>query len=346
MVGITTYTRLIQIGILTFLGVSLILFAGLRSDIDPDYWNYVLAFNVVPDISRWLNGDFVYSLSYVWMEPGYLAFTAFVKLFTDDTVILFLSVAALSVGLACYNYYKISVFPIMSTLLFFSHTYLYRDMIQIRAAVACAIGLFVLRSLSERKYVTAAAFAALAASFHLGAIIYFAVFPIFLLYASRRIFTWIVLLGFAVGAAGAGGMILSSFAGAGLVGAKIAHYEGSSYANSIAILDITNLKNLFLCLGIFVFWNRFDGRVPHFYAMAIFFACATAWRIGFAEFGIVAARIATFFSISEVLLIPAFILFFKPRFAIAIVIVAYAFLTMYQNLSVKGILDAYEVATT
>lgn len=105
---------------------------------------------------------------------------------------------------------------------------------------------------------------------------------------------------------------------------------------------LTNIKNLTIMGFVLLFWDKLERRVPYFSVLVMFMFLATAWRVAFSDFGIFAARIATFFGIVEVLLVPSFILIFKQKSMVCFFIIVYAFIVFSMNIEKK--LCPYEVA--
>ncbi|OOF20251.1 EpsG family protein, partial [Salinivibrio sp. IB872] len=125
--------------------IILVLFAGFRkAGVGADDLNYIEKFLEIPSFSSWLTGEFIYSFSETRMEPGYLLIGSMIREFSTSYVYLFLSIASISIGLASLNYYRYSKYVFLALTLFFVHTFLYRDINQIRSAIAAAIGLFLI----------------------------------------------------------------------------------------------------------------------------------------------------------------------------------------------------------
>lgn len=335
--------RQIRIVPYLFAVLVLILFAGLRApEVTADYGNYVFRFEMVPHLGYWLTGEFVYSFREVWMEPGYIAVGAFIKTFTDNHVWMFLGVAFLSVGIAAYSYYQYTPLVFLTLLLFFVHTYFYRDMTQIRSAVAAAVGLFLIAQLYNKQYVRSLFTIGLASLFHMAALsLLLAYVASFVRLTRKRVF-WGLIAAVVLGVVGVSGFLLQILPGMGYITVKLEGYAGSKYAESVSLFDITNIKNLAVMCFVLLFWNRLERKVPYFKILALFMFMATAWRVAFSDFGIFAARIATFFGIVEVLLVAAFVLIFRQKIVASLAVILYAFSVFYLNLEKK--LNPYELA--
>jgi len=320
--------------------------AGLRAPyVASDYFNYVEAFEIVPHLGYWISGEFVYSLAKTWMEPAYLAYGAFIKVFTDEYIWMFLAVSFLSIGLASYYYYRYSPYVFLTLLLFFVHTYFYRDMTQIRSAVAAAIGLLLIGQLHHKRHVKALLTIGMAGLFHMAALSFIVVWGASFVQFTRKKVLFGLIGAIVLGFIGNISLILiSKIPSAGYITTKLEFYASSDrFAESVALFDITNLKNLAVMSFVLLFWKKLKLKVPYFHTLVLFMFLATAWRIAFSDVGIFAARIATFFGIVEVILLPAFVLIFRRRILVTLVIILYALLIMYLNFTIKEIVNPYEL---
>ncbi|WP_131825650.1 EpsG family protein, partial [Salinivibrio sharmensis] len=215
----------------------LIFFSGFREiGVGADDWNYVIKFLEVPDISYWISGEFIYSFSETWMEPAYIALGAIIRLFTSNYTYLFLAVSLFSVGVACYNYYRFSKHVFLVLILFFVHTYLYRDINQIRAAIAAAIGLFLIPQIYYRQHLRVILTIVFAGSFHMASFSYFLVYFL----SFFKVTTKRLMLGygisFVLGLIGISALLLNMLPNLGHVTTKITGYANSDYADSVSFL--------------------------------------------------------------------------------------------------------------
>lgn len=333
----TKQGKALKIPFLIFSYLMLFLFAGLReAGIGADDFAYVGKFLEVPDISHWLYGNYSYSYQSVLMEPLYLLYGAFIRLFTDDYAFLFTGVAFLSVTLAIQNYYRYSHYIFLTLLLFFVHTYLYRDINQIRSGVAAAIGLFLIAQIHNRQHIKVWFTLCLASLFHMASfVLIFAYLFSFLKVTRNRVITAYFFALF-LGVIGASQVIFKLIPGGGIMAKKLYNYtENGNYVNAISLFDITNIKNSAILFVIIFFWKRLEKVVPYFTTFVLFYLLAVGIRVAFWDLGVLAARTSTFFAIVEVILIPYFIFIFRNKVFITFIIILYAFLTLYLNLFIK-----------
>src|SRR5574340_297309 len=107
--------------------VLLTLFAGLRSYVGPDQATYEDIFLEVPSIFEWSdNWD---SLKDIHGEYGYLLVNSIVKLCANNSALLFIVIALIAVSINIYSYYKYSPYVLLSIFIYFTHIFLYKEMI-------------------------------------------------------------------------------------------------------------------------------------------------------------------------------------------------------------------------
>lgn len=324
----------------------LFLFAGLRkAGVGADDGTYVNKFLSIPDISYWLSGEFKYTFKETWLEPAYVFIGSSVKYFSTNYTYLFLVVAFISVSVAVYNYYRYSPYVFLTLLLFFSHTYLYREMNQIRAGIVAGMGLFLFRLIAERKHAAVFIMIGISSLFHMAALSFF--FPYFLSFfrQTKARYYLIQIAAFVIGYIGISKLLVTLLPGMGYITVKLNNYaQSSAYGEAIGLLDITNIKNIFIFNTLLFLYHRLEPKVPYFRIMMLFMFLGTVWRIAFSDFEILAGRVATFFTISEVILVPSIILAFKQKVFVTVLVIIYAFIQIYLNMYSKNFVNMYHIS--
>jgi hypothetical protein len=341
--GLKKYKRLFFL----FASTYLILFAGLRQvGVGADDFNYYDMFIFkAPDLYDWIFGNFVYDIKDLYMEPGYVFINSFLRVLTNNYTFLFLTISFMSVGIASYSYNRYSKYVFLTLLLFFVHTYLYRDMNQIRSGVAAAIGLFLIAQIYHREHLKVFFTLFIMSLFHIASVtLIFAYFMSFVELTRKR-----AVLAYAgalfLGMIGVSQLLLNIIPGGGFLAMKLYSYTANErYVTAISLFDITNVKNSFILFGIILFWNRLEKVVPYFKTIVLFYLMAVVIRIAFYDLGVLSARISTFFGIVEVVIIPYFIYIFRQKRLITFLIIVYAFLMLYLNLFVKQGRYPYELS--
>ncbi|MFA0001679.1 EpsG family protein, partial [Vibrio lentus] len=128
----------------------LLLFVGLRGDVDADYKNYLNMFNSVPNFQNGIDFD---EYGNIHGEFLYLFFNSIFKFFNLTFSSFLLFVALLSFFL---KYYVISQHVRNSNLsisLYLSFSYFLVEFVQIRWGLAISVGLLAIHFLNERRYI-------------------------------------------------------------------------------------------------------------------------------------------------------------------------------------------------
>jgi hypothetical protein len=330
-----------------FSSIYLVLFTGLRNlGVGADDLPYYEIFlTKTPDFFDWIFGSFSYNFTAIRIELGYLLLNSFIRIFTDEYEVLFLAVALLSVGIASYNYYNYSKYIFLTLLLFFAHTYLYRDMNQIRAAIASAIALFLIAQIHNRKHFKIYVTFFFMSLFHIASLSLIIAYFMSFLKITRNLIILIYSISLFLGFFTISQTLLYLIPNGGFLALKLQNYTANThYINSVSLFDITNIKNSVILLATIVFWNRLEKVTPYFKTLVLFYVIAVSIRIAFWDLGVISARISTFFAIVEVILIPYFIYIFKQKVLIASMIILYGFLMIYLNLFVKAGRYPYELS--
>jgi hypothetical protein len=264
-------------------------------------------------------------------------------------ICFFIAIAFLSVGIASYNYYRYSPFVFLTLILFFVQTFLYRDINQVRSAITEAISLFLIANIHNRKHFKVILIICVAGFFHVASFSLIIVYLFSFLRLTRVMLVFGYFFALFLGIIGVSSVMLSFMPNLGFIKTKLVNYANSGYADSVSLFDITNVKNSFIFLMLIIYWRHLVDRVKYFekmilFCFVLFCFVSVTWRIAFSDFAIFAARIATFFGVVEVLLIPSLIYIFKQRVIATCIILLYAFVTLYLNLFVKEGRYPYELS--
>ncbi|EKM0148755.1 EpsG family protein [Cronobacter dublinensis] len=280
--------------VLFFIVLSVL--AGLRIS-SPDYENYFTYFNllsaggdfkeiniVAPDpVFAYIN----YGLSYLWKDP----------------VILFMTFSILSVGLNLKCFKDYSPYFFLCILLYVSHTYVAREMMQIRAGLSCAICLYSIRYILQRKILIFALLILLASSIHLGAIIFSCSYFIGNLNLSKKNIILILLASFCIAVIFPLGAVIKSLPNIDAL-SRVQYYSNSIYGMSSGVFNNLVIIKGLVIIALMLSYHEELCKCSKYYLVSFnLYVFSVVWYLLWNDFEIVAARIATFFSITEVLLL-------------------------------------------
>lgn len=121
---------------LFFCFVVLVLFAGLRDvDVSKDGENYVAGFQTMgPPLEYFTNFD-----DWFFFEPTYYLFPSILRIAFPVLYVflVFVLFAIIGVHVNLNGLFRLSLFPILSVVVYYSHNYLLHELTQIRVGVAC-----------------------------------------------------------------------------------------------------------------------------------------------------------------------------------------------------------------
>ena len=321
--------------------ITLSLFAGLRSEyVGADYFSYIKMFESAPNLDNIFD---LQSFSLVSTEPFYYALNIFTKTLFNSYFSIFLLTALLAVGINSYNYNKYSPFVILSLLLYFSHFFLYKEMTQIRTGLASAILLFSIQYLYNYK-IKYFGVVLIASMFHVGALIFL---PLYFFYKSNisnqtyyKLLVFSIILYLLVDSKN----IMLMFNDIGILPPAVYNYlTWDRYNYELGLFNPVTVKQFLVVLFLLKHRNLLSEKVNYFDAMLYLYITSTAWLILFADFAIFAARLASFLSIVEVILLPSIIYVFKQKRLFYFAIWIYALMMLYLNIEVKEVLNTYEL---
>lgn len=275
--------------------------------------------------------DINYLLNLTYGGSGFeIIFSEITKIFrfynsTPESYFLFISI--LSMTILILSLLKCNVkYLSFALLIYSSHVFLYRDMIQIRAAVAYNLVLLSFVLFSNKKLMLSLISYLTSIGFHKSSIA--SVIVIFLNSFFIRTSTVVItcMLIYLSSFFDLGGYIirnvgyLSGFVSEAILDTYLV--EGEEYAQKLSALNPTTLKILVIFLILSYHRDRIDfirNNNIYYYSYAMSFVFITL----FSSFNVFASRMSSLFSVVEVVLIPAIILHTKNKLLIVGLIFMY-----------------------
>lgn len=284
-------------GYVFILGIAAILMAcaaGLRFS-SPDYENYYLYFDL---LSR---GNDYRQINIVAPDPAFAYLNIGLSKIYDSPIILFCFFGIASVFLNAYCYQKYVRYFLISMLFYLVHTYVARELMQIRAGLACALCLYSLRYIVNQQFWKFLSVIALASSFHLGASTFLLAYSLGKLNISSRVIIITLIVSFITAIAFPLGAFFKTLPNYTFL-ERVQYYNESEYGGANGLFNnVVIIKELMIVL-VCLFYRNLLGKIPYFKVSFNLYLFSLIWLILWNDFSIVAARIATFFSITEVLL--------------------------------------------
>jgi hypothetical protein len=309
--------------------ILLVLFASLQGG-GYDYDNYCEIFKGI------LHDDNIFSFnkgtSFYFVEIGYRILVKFASMICGHPTFMFFLTAFSSVFINFYCFKKYSPYIFLTIILYFAHTFLLREMIQIRAGLACAICLYSLIYIEQKKILKFTLCILIATSIHIGAIAFFLAY-VFCQMNFSAFKLWVILLiAITIGMYMPLGALLHW-----LPNEKMMIYANSPYATkSLGIFtNITIIKSLFFTVTGLIYYNKMMKLLPHFRILFQTYFISLLLLLIFNDF-FITGRIATFFSVTEVIIVPSYLLLFKQNgfnsLFLQLLIVLFAGLMLHLNI--------------
>lgn len=272
--------------------VSLCLFAGFRG-YDPDYDIY---FNIYHEIGT--------NTGIGSADIGFNTLVKFLTLFSSSPVLMFFTVATLSVCLNLNSFRRYTPYAFVCLLLYFVHNYALKEMIQIRAGLAAAICLYSFRFFVNHKLKKALLCWLIALSVHFSALVFILPIIAYRYEPSRsQIFKFIIAC-LIIGTLYPLGAVLKNLLGVSdRLDAYIAYGDGG-YASSLGIwTNINTVKCFLIFLMLYLLYDRLNRRQAYFRPLLYSYAIGLGWLVCFNDFAIVGARMSNLLlSVEPVLL--------------------------------------------
>jgi hypothetical protein len=308
-------------------------YAGFRYFV-PDYGNYQADFLNVPNIANMS----LELLNQIHGEYGYLFFSSIVKSLGGEFVIVACIIATVSVYLNLKVITKLSYFPMLSIIYYYSHLFINKELILMRAGLASSIvlfGIFLLIKNKSYKQLFVSIF--IAACFHLAAIISLLLPIVLMLKISNKklliiLFVFYMLAIFHVYPTN---LIINTLSYFSLLPDSFAIYLGyESYQYELGAFNIKALLQIFTIAILFWFSGLLQKQVKGFDVLFTAYILSTIILLMFGDFAILGARLATMLANVEFILIPSLILIFKvhERAIPYVVIVILSAIMMNLNL--------------
>ena len=305
-----------------FLVLGLIFLGGLRYGISSDYFHYKEIFNKVVLTRDW--NEFL-------MEYGFLSILYFFNKLGLSFEFFIFSFCSLAVLIKAFVIRKISPYPLISLLLYFTFFFLLDDMGAIRRGFACSCIFATYYFLFLNRFWIASFFILVALSMHISVLI---VIP-FLFFRkikfNRNQFLIFLTLSILVGR----GFemfynYVITFNSEFLVFQKILAYSEAQYLSEESVFEMGLFVRIFFILILFKYKLKL-ADVPYFEQMLNLYVIAVFILIVFSKITVFAS-VVIYFKIFEIVLVPLLIksMSLKKRALLVIFFVSYAFFSLYR----------------
>lgn len=280
----------------------------------PDYANYQGIFNRTPALNA---PKLAEQYRAIHGEYGYLALNSVVKTLGGN----FIAVAAIVALVAlCANFFaiaRLSPFPMLSVIYYFSHLYFNKELILARAGLASALVLLgIYAYINRRSLRVFLLYVGSAAMFHAAALVAIVMWAVFWARIRLTVLFWMVVVAFAFSLLNfyPTDLFISALHHVNMLPSSVKTYIGyESYDYQLSPLNPKSVQQLIVIAVLYRFRAALSSRVRGFEVLFATYMVSTLVLISFADFAILAARLATMLSNVEFILVPSLVLLAPNR---------------------------------
>ncbi|MFM5680186.1 EpsG family protein [Aeromonas veronii] len=303
----------------------------------PDYLNYL----------QYISLSKLDGLSYVdekLIEPLFSFISASIYFLTGDLKISYALFPVISSFLISYVVFKKSPFFFLSMLIYISHAYLNKELIQIRAGLISALLVFSVYLISEKKNIKSSILLILSPFIHFSASAQF--IPLSFLYFMRNKVglksgvVVLVILSMIFSMSGAFEYIIRFLSSVNLIPNVVNSYLGwDEYNYKLGLLNPVLLKGILVLLLSLIFLKKeIEHDIFIRYSWCLY-SFGLFWLALFSDMAILAARISSIFSIFEIFLLSMCLYRIRYwRALLFMLITVYAVMMFFINVYIKNIL--------
>ncbi|EMF4355880.1 EpsG family protein [Providencia vermicola] len=303
MAGISIYSNSQRYEALPFFilfSTFLIIFSGFNTA-SPDYVGYKNIAISVGDYAEFysgstanLHGDFTFYL-----------ISSFINTLGLDIQFVFIIISFISIGITSYVIYKTSYNPMLSLLLFASHHYLNKDVIQIRAALSSAFLLLAIYIFINRNKFIGLVSYALSILSHTSSIITLPPILLSKFISKKNIVKALLILltlSFVVNLSSGGFFGILKYIEPFLPSGVKNYLNWEIYNYDMGLLNLSLIRALFFsCLLLFLF-NKYEQTNTEI----VFLSCyifGTCILIAFSDFAILSGRLSSVLMSAEFIIL-------------------------------------------
>lgn len=247
------------------------LFAGLRYDIDNDYWSYLYLFEDIPPLTAGLD-KYIAAAQETYLEPGFSLFISTLKIFLNDTS-LFLPIAFISLSLYLWIFTRTCRYPAAAFLIYIADGFYLREFTQVRFGLAVALGLAALTALWQGKTNRYYLLGLLAFFFHYTAIFLFLSRAWTRHVATRKRIVVVATVLLALALSGTFANVVDHLAAAGLAPARLLIYVDTDDAASVSPALIILQYGIVLLAAVNIREQSHNYFFVSIYALSFAFLC-------------------------------------------------------------------------
>lgn len=326
----------------------LIIFCAVRNG-SPDQVTYEMYFRKIPPLDSFSLGSLTFEMPDPWSQSttvdlGFGILISIIKYLGLGTVEFFGLIALFNLGVTWWFCKRFSPEPALSFILYFSW-FFYPTIGAIRHSVSISCLMLLVGFILDRKFFRSIATVGVGISFHK---ISAAMAPLYIFLriprADRLIFSAIpfaVLIAIASGGVFEPAVTLFGEFLPEVITSKHVEYrglsenEGSVWGMRNSVLSGMLIKQLFIIGALFYGYTVLKERFDGFVVLLAHYSLAPICYCLFLDLKIASDRLASFFSIFEIVLLPMVIYLFKERWPLRAALLLLALIQLYSLYGVQ-----------
>lgn len=315
------------------LGFAMVVFASFRYG-DRDYLNYIRYY-------EWINPINIFNYNELKnVEIGYLLLNSIYKYFDLNYIFLFATISVFSIGLFI-TYFKDYKYRFSALLIYFSHLYLLRDLMQIRAGLAANILLYSYRYILNRKFYPFITIVLLASLFHYAAFIFIPFYYLYPWLIKNYRILYILLGSFILGFLLNQDVLRAIFYKLGIDRINIYLSYGNEEFKELGLLNPVLIKNGLLFFMIYLKKDILIEKISQINVFLVSIGIASIWLATFNNYSLFAGRTATFFSTIEAILLPCLYYIFPSKMFCWLIILVFSIIAFVPKFEILNGLSFY-----
>lgn len=297
---------------LLVLTLALCIIVGFRSIEWPDTGNYISAFKAMS--SDLLKNDYWVSYSnnkfyYGYGECGFIFITKIIKVITDNWAVYLFLISVITFGFLYKFLSQYGLYPIIGLFIYIGRFMIFRNMAQIRTALALTIILLSLKYAHHRKLIKYSIIIGFASLFHISALI---ALPFYFINAYRFGTKQIIII---LSASALFAIFCETFLTGFVQNISVLSGMGQSYvggtekySTGLGILNPVIYYQSFLLIIYSYLSSKIESKVKYYNTVKNAYLTSTVLLISLSPFLVLSGRLSTIFATLEICILPSFII--------------------------------------
>lgn len=316
------YSREYAFKFLLLISVLFILFIGLRGETGADSYTYISFFdNQTTTVWNWQVIERGYA------EFGFYYLSVLLKSVSSNVNIYFTGISFLTFVFLILSIKRFGMYPLLGFCVYYARFLFFRDMNQIRAALAIVVVIYALSFLVKHEKKKYCCLVLCAASLHYSVFI-----ALFFCFMYDNKFSIAGILKILITSALIGilsGVLLKKI----LISTGFGIFRTYVDTNDLGLTNPVIVFQVTLCILFFFFEGKLCNKQYGYYVLRNAYLFSTVILLLASNLGVIGARLSTQFATCEIFIVPAIISIIRPRISGYFLVIALLLFVFYLNYS-------------